>query len=50
MDKTVREIIGEVIDDMCMNYCKYQKETQEHLDNHNCVCDKCLTCPMNKLQ
>jgi hypothetical protein len=44
-DKTVLNIIEEVCDEMCNNYCKYiGLDDQDELDEH------CNECPLNKLQ
>lgn len=45
MEKSVREIIQEVINDVCDNLCKFPSicKTEEELMEH---CDEC---PLNKL-
>ena len=45
-DKTIPQILEEVAEDMCDNYCKYPGEYKDSDDMWNEVCDKC---PLNKL-
>lgn len=46
--KSVTQIIEEVCNDMCNNYCRYTSESREHMDDNEVyeICDKC---PLNRL-
>ena len=49
MDKSITEILEEVKEAMCDNYCKYSN--MEH-DNEEWLFEKgspCETCPLNRL-
>lgn len=49
--KTVADILGEVIQDMCDKYCKYPEEYVQKYgaDDERMYDEKCSNCPLNKL-
>lgn len=47
MEKSIREILSEVCEDICDNYCKYRETADEE-----CLCDKIReggNCPLDRL-
>lgn len=49
--KTVADILGEVIQDMCDKYCKYPEEYVQKYgaDDERMYGEVCDKCPLNKL-
>lgn len=45
--KKVREIIKEVIEKICNDYCKYPEEYREKCER--LIDDQCCNCPLNRL-
>lgn len=46
---TATMIIHEVIEEMCLNYCKYPREWDEEKDGELCESEVCSNCPLNRL-
>lgn len=47
MEKNIKEILSEVCEDICDNYCKYRETVDEE-----CLCDKIReggNCPLDPL-
>lgn len=48
--KTVADILCEVIQDMCDKYCKFPQEYENTgADDERMYDEKCSNCPLNKL-
>lgn len=49
-DKTVTQIIEEIKDNMCTNYCKYPMLWDEEKEGMElCDSEHCQNCPLNRL-
>lgn len=49
--KKITEILSDMADDICNNYCKYPNEydPEEHDDVELCDSEICANCPLVKL-
>ena len=45
---SIQEIIEEVKEDICNNYCKYPEQWKEE-DGELCESEICANCPLNRL-
>lgn len=49
-DKSITEILQEVTEDICNNYCKYPDTWDEEKEGCElCESDICNNCPLNRL-
>lgn len=49
-EKSIAEIISEVSDDICNNYCKYPETYDEEKEGVElCESEICQNCPLNRL-
>lgn len=50
-DKSIREILEDIVDDICNNYCKYPGEynPEEHDGIDLCDSEICNNCPLLRL-
>ena len=46
---TVTEIIEQVREDMCNDFCRYTQKSREALDTEKGIYEKCEDCPLNRL-
>lgn len=49
-EKTIPNMLQEVVDQMCEKYCKYPHEWNEEAEGYELSeSDICLNCPLNRL-
>lgn len=49
-EKTIPQMLQEVVDDMCQNYCKWPDEWNEEAEGMELSeSDICANCPLNRL-
>ena len=48
-NKSVRQVIEDVCETMCMNYCRYSNGQGTPLDNGEYGYVECENCPLDKL-
>jgi hypothetical protein len=47
--KTVLEMLEDIANDICNNYCKYPDQWDEEKNGPLCDSDVCANCPCNRL-
>lgn len=48
-EKTVGDILCEVVEQICDGYCKYPAEYNANGDDDRLYDEKCINCPLNRL-
>ena len=48
--KSITEILNEILEDICNNYCKYPEQWDEEKEGCElCESDICMNCPLNRI-
>ncbi|MBR4406039.1 MAG: hypothetical protein IKT30_06665 [Bacteroidaceae bacterium] len=50
MNKTIPQILEEVVEEMCSKYCKWPSEWDEEVEGIElCESEICANCPLNRI-